>query len=401
MEKTANEEIHDAMIRHQTYLLRYSGTVRNKIVSLLNSTEEQLAEKIRTKLANHKGLNTPTEYLRLNELLKTLSAIRGEAWDEANKYWFEQSVDLVYQEPIVLSSLITASIPVVVNTVMPQANLLKHIVTSRPFEGRILKDWAATMQQEDIRRIGSAIHMGMVQGESSSDIARRVVGTGALNGTDGVLQLTRTQVQSITRTAVQHIANNAREEFLKSNSDIISEELFVATLDSRTTPVCRANDGKRFEVGKGPRPPLHYACRSLRVGIIDGNVLGERPYKASTEQQLLKEFTDQNNLGSIKTRDALPRGTKGNFDKFARKRIRELTGQVPAETNYNDWLKRQTLQFQEDTLGKAKAALFRKGGLPLDKFVAKDGSELTLKEIAKRHKDAFEQAGLDPNKYLN
>lgn len=400
MAKTSNEEIRDALVRHQTYLLRYSGTVRNKIIDLLNRSEESIAEKIRSKLANHKGLTSPVEYKRLQSLLESLSNIRGKAWDEVNEYWFKESLDLVYNEPIVLESIVIASLPVVVNTVMPGTNLLKHIVTSRPFEGRILKEWADTMQQDDIRRIGAAIQVGMVQGESSQDIARRVVGTGALNGTDGALQVTRTQVQSITRTAVQHIANSARNEFMQANKDIISEEVFVATLDTRTTPICRANDGKRYEVGKGPQPPLHYGCRSLRVGTIDGEVIGDRPFKASTEKQLLKEFTDANNLGNIKDRDALPKGTKGAFDKFKRKRIRELTGQVPAETSYNEWLKNQTVEFQEDTLGKAKAALFRKGGLSLDKFVARDGSELTLKEIAKRHKDAFEQAGLDPNKYI-
>jgi len=396
----SNREIHDALIRHQTYLLRYSSTVRNQIVELLNATEEAIAEKIRSKLANHKGFTSASDWARMQALLEILANIRGEAWDEATKYWYTESLSLAYQEPIVLEGIVIASLPVVVNTVMPGTNLLKHIVTSRPFEGRVLKDWAAAMREDDLRRIGVAIQVGMTMGESSDAIARRVVGTGAFNGQDGATQLTRTQVQSVTRTAVQHIANDARREFLQSNSDLFEEELFVATLDARTTPQCRANDGNTYAVGKGPQCPLHFGCRSLRVAIIDGNAIGDRPFKASTEKQLLREWSEQNGLSGVKNRDDLPRGTKGKFDTFARKRVRELTGQVPAKTSYNEWLKGQTLEFQEDTLGKAKAQLFRKGGLPLDKFVARDGSELTLKDIAKRHTDAFEKAGLDPNKYI-
>lgn len=398
--KTANQEIHDALIRHQTYLLRYSGSVRNKIIEVLNATEEAIAEKIRAKLTNHKGFNNASDWARLQSLMETLSGIRGKAWDEANEYWYKESLQLAYQEPIMLEGVIVANLPVTVNTVMPGPNLLKHIVTSRPFQGRVLKEWAEAMKDDDLRRIKTAIQVGMVSGESSDNIARRVVGTGVFNGQDGVTQLSRVQVQSITRTAVQHIANDARREFLKSNSDIISEDLFVATLDSRTTPQCKANDGNTYEVGKGPQPPLHFGCRSLRVGIIDDNVIGDRPFKASTEKQLIREWSEQNGLSGVKSREDLPRGTKGNYDTFARRRVREMTGQVPAKTSYNEWLKRQTLEFQEDTLGKAKAQLFRKGGLSLDKFVARDGSELTLKEIAKRHTDAFEKAGLDPNKYI-
>ena len=99
-------------------------------------------------------------------------------------------------------------------------------------------------------------------------------------------------------------------------------------------------------------------------------------------------------------RDALPRGTKGAFDAFARKRVRELTGRVPASTSYNEWLKRQTREFQEDTLGVTKAKLFREGGLSLDKFVTANGHELTLADLAKRHADAFRAAGLDPDTFI-
>lgn len=397
MARTVNEELLDALLRHQTYLLRYSGYVQNRIQSFLDRVEDDVAMRIRDKLRNSRGLTTPVDVRRMEALLASVQAIRHESWEQAADFLLHELQELAYKEPIAYQGMINTVAPVTVNTVVPTARLLKAIVTSKPFEGRLLKDWVATMESEDIRRVHAAIQLGMVAGESSDEIARRVVGTGALNGEDGVLNMTRRQVQAITRTAVMHVANSARAEFLQENADVIAGEQFVATLDARTTPVCRANDGKVFPVGTGPRPPLHFQCRSLRVAALDGERLGYRPFKASTEKQLLREFAEANKLGKVKSRDKLPRGTKGQFDAWSRKRIRELTGRVPSATNYQEWLTKQSRQFQDDTLGVTRAKLFRSGGLTLDKFVAASGSELTLAQLAVRHKDAFKAAGLDPS----
>lgn len=395
-QKTVNELLLDALIRHQTYLLRYSESLRNRMNSMLARTEDTLGMLIRDKLRNATGLSSSSEVRRMEALLEAVTTLRNGAWADANTFLLDEMAELGYQEPIHMSGVLQAVAPVVVETVLPPARQLRAIVNSRPFDGALLKDWAAGLQREDIRRIHGAIQLGMIAGEGSEAIARRVIGTNALRGTDGVLQMTRRQVEAITRTAVQHIANNARNDFMVENADVLTGEMFVATLDSRTTPVCRANDGKVFSVGKGPRPPLHIACRSLRVASFDGEVLGQRPAKASTTKQLLREYSDAKKLPRVSKRDDLPRGMKGDYDEWARKRVRQLTGQVPRATSYQTWLKGQTNTFQDDILGPTRAKLFREGGLTLDKFVAADGSELNLSQLASKHASAFRAAGIDP-----
>ncbi len=49
--------------------------------------------------------------------------------------------------------------------------------------------------------------------------------------------------------------------------------------------------------------------------------------------------------------------------------------------NYNDWLKTQSNAFQDQTLGPARAELFR-GGLSVDKFVNNAGKAFTLEQLA-------------------
>ena len=101
----------------------------------------------------------------------------------------------------------------------------------------------------------------------------------------------------------------------------------------------------------------------------------------------------------MSSRGALPRGHRGAFDQYSRGRVRELTGQVPANVNYETFLRRQSVEFQEDVLGKTKARLFRRGDLSLDKFVNRRGDELTLQELARREAQAFRDAGLDPDDF--
>lgn len=397
--ENANEALYDAMVRHQIYLQRVSGGLRKQIEKLLNDTEQEIADRIRGRLLNSDGLTSSIEVRRLETLLGMLKRIRGEAWEKVGQTWQDELTAIAKHEPELMASMVTTSAPVVVQTVLPETGLLKAIVKSKPFEGKTLKEWSKSVAAEDIRRIEAQIRLGMVAGESSSDIARRVVGTARLKGTDGVTEISRRNAAAITRTAVNQVTNEARAEFFKANSDLFEEEQYVSTLDSRTTAVCRAYDGQRFEIGRGPIPPLHFNCRSLRVPVLDGELLGSRPQKPTTEKMLLKEYGEKNGLGAITKRQQLPRGTRGDFDKFARGRVRELTGQTPSSTTYQQWLGRQSKSFQDEVLGKTKARLFRDGGLQLDKFVNRAGDELTLSQLAQKHAEAFTAAGLDPSEF--
>jgi len=398
---SVNEELFNALVRHQVYLMRLSKGVRMKIAALLDATEADIAEKIKARLSGVKvGLQSPGDARRLQTLLRIVRNIRVKAWEKVDEVWVKELVDIAKAEAVSFDATVKTVVPVQLTTVLPPARTLKALVTSNPFEGRTLRDWAKSIQAEDLRRIEGAIRVGVLQGQTTQQIASRVVGSARLAGVDGVTEITRRNAEAITRTAINHVANAARAEVMNENSDLFEEELFVATLDARTTAVCMSNDGKKFKRGTGPRPPLHFNCRSLRVPVILPDSLGERPAKASTEQGLLREFAEKRKLDRVTKRADLPHGTKGAFDDFARKRVRELTGRVPGSTSYQQWLEKQSAAFQDDVLGKTKGKLFRKGGLKLDKFVNKNGDELSLRELAKRERAAFKAAGLDPDDFL-
>ncbi len=393
---TYNEALFDLMVRHQIGVLRFSGSVRNQVWELLDATEADLRRLIVDRAARA-GFETPGRLRALERLLERLRETRLRGWEEATRVWFEQMRELARAEPVFFQKLLNSAIPVELATVLPPPERLRAIVGSQPFEGKTLKAWAESIKAADLARMEDQIRIGLVQGEGPRAIARRIVGTASLAGRNGTTQVTRRWAASIVRTVSAGITAEARRAFMLANRDLAPQEVFTATLDSRTTPICRSLDGKVFDVGAGPRLPLHIGERSLYSPVVDGEVIGTRPRRSFTERSLLREFSQQNGISPPPTtRAGLPHGTRGAFDAFARARMRELTGTVPARTSYGEWLFRQPAAIQDDILGPTRGALFRRGGLTLDKFVEQNGRELTLAELADRHEGAFLAAGLDP-----
>lgn len=395
----ANQEYQDSVVRHAVFLLLLSNRIRRQVIEILNKTEKDIRLLILDRLRDATGAS-PANLRRAERLMKAIQDIRVAAWNDVSNLWVETFRELIATEVDFHAKAVELVLPVVYEPVVPDPKTLRALVTEHPFEGKTLKEWAAKIRGADLERIRDAIRIGVVQGETVDQIARRVVGTARLKGADGVTQITRNQALGIVRTAINAYSNAARELFFEENADIVDEELFVATLDARTTLLCRSLDGQRYKRGEGPRPPMHFACRSLRVAIFNGVVLGERPFKASTERQLLDEYTRANGLPRARQRSDLPHGHKGRYDEFARVRVREMIGRVPASTTGPEWFAKQSRTFQEQVMGKTKAKLFREGKLPLDRFLGPGGRELSLRDLARVETEAFRAAGLDPAAYL-
>lgn len=385
--QTSNEQILDRYIRHQTYLLRYAGGLRNQVLPDLVATEKKLYDAIVEWIAKADGDRTLTgtsgrQWQRDFEAV--LNQVRMPAWDNVSSEIESQLKELAVSEAAVGATIIESSLPVVIGLNLPPAAKLVAIVNSQPFEGRTLKEWMERTAQADVQKMLTYAKIGIVQGQTPTEVARGIIGTRAAKYSDGIARKAFKDVESVILTLTNGIQNEAKQALYEANADIIDQELYVATLDVRTTIECAANDGQVFPRGEGPIPPLHFRCRSLRVPYINPENLRNRGYDSSTEKQLLQEYSEQANIPAVNKRADLPRGYKTDFDEFARKRRRDLVGQVPAQTSYNDWLKTQSKEFQDQVLGPTRAEMFRKGEVSLDKFVARDGDVLTLDELRRK-----------------
>ena len=370
----ANDDIQDALIAHQIDLLRFGRGMRSRIVALLNRSEPELRRRLKARLERIAALGWdpgPAQTKRMRKTLELIQRILEPTWEDINELVRRELVGLARGELAFTSNLIQTSLPVIVNPALPSGRELRGIVFARPFQNRILRDWLATFQVNDRRRMMDEIRQGLVFSETPTQISRRIFGTRAQGGTDGTREITRRGAQTLAQTATSAISNATRQELYRKNRRWIPREVYVATLDSRTTPICRSLDNDVFPIGEGPIPPLHMNCRSIRAPVVDGRRLGRRPATTATERQL--------------------RGLRG---PARRREVARLTGRVPASESYQTWLKRQTAAFQDEVLGPTRGALFRRGDIDLKGFVDNSGQELSLRQLYDVNPGAFQRANV-------
>lgn len=375
---TSNDNIRDDLVRHRIELQRFADGLARRIRIILNRAEPGLRAALKARLERETQFGNPItatlqtkRYLGIARFIKSLN---DPVFDEVSTLVRTELVQLVKLEAATAHAIITGHLPVIASLTLPEARTLRSIVFARPMQKKILREWLSAYSTNDRRRMMDEIKQGMIFNETPTEISRRIFGTSQLGGTDGTRQITRRGAQTLAQTTTAAIYAGALAALYAANKNVVKKEIYTATLDSRTTPICRALDGKIYDVGDGPHPPIHINCRSIRVPAIDGKRIGTRPANATTEKAL-----------------------KGLRGPARRRAVEKLVGQIPAETTYQQWLGRQTVGFQNEVLGPTRGVLFRKGGLQLDRFVDASGNQYTLPELWERERNAFRKAGLTPN----
>lgn len=387
---TYNEKIRDGMVRHQTYLMRYARGITLDSAKLLKATEKRVRAAVLAYAEEYEGLNPTSKQAQklFKELQAEVTELRMEAWAKIQEEVPEQFAGLAAIEAAAMIKIIEAPFPISLGLQPLSARHLNAIAKTRPFEGELLSAWLKGSADADVSRIVRNAKNGMVEGLTPSQVARAAMGTPGLDYKDGQARKAFQQLESLYLTVTNGIGNQVKQDLYAANSDIIEEEYYVATLDIRTTKQCASLDGKTFPRGKGPIPPLHFRCRSLRIPYLNPEVLNKRGFDASSNREFLDKFAEENGLGTIKSYKDLPRGYKGAYNTWARKETRRKVGQVPATQTFDTFLRNQTDAFQNEYLGVAKANIFRQGNLKLSQFVTTDGYELTIADLNKLSKAA-------------
>ena len=353
---SVNEKLFDESIAHQIDLLGYSNHVVKKMLRLLNATDADLMAQLTAKLDTLPATSFTVQRLEL--LLAAVKALNGDVYANVTAELNNELKQLVTYEAEYQHKLLTVSVPVPIATVTPEA--VYAAAMARPFQGRLLKEWMQGLEAGKAAVIRDAVRIGYVESQTVGEIVKRIRGTRALNYEDGLLKITRTNAESVVLTALAHTSNFTQQALFNANADILKGVRYTATLDARTTLFCSAHDGTIYGLDK-PKPaiPAHWRCRSRYIAVT-------------------KSFKE---LG-LNIKDFSP-STRASMD-----------GQVPASLNYEAWLRKQGIDRQNDVLGTTKATLFRKGELPLTRFISKQGHEYTIAELKMRDAAAFAKAGL-------
>ena len=352
----ANERLFNFEVSHQIGLLRVSGQEANELLDVLDRADDQLAALIaRTRPSS---IATRDRSIRLRGLIAEILGRQNEVLNnDFRSFLGDATRNELETQSAALGRIIA---PVGLDVTAAGIGRTLAAVRARPFEGDVLSNWVRQLNRNDLNRTWRTIQAGIVAGQTTDQITRAVIGTGRLRRTDGVREVTRRGVRSLSRTALTHAAAVARAQLFDANSDIISGELIVATLDARTTAICRSLDGDVFPLNEGPRPPFHFQCRTTTSPII--KPLGDNGV-------------------------AIAPGSRAS-------KAPDFTGQVPSTTTYEPWLRARPAAFQDEVLGKTKGALFRRGGVSLDQLVSAAGDELTIPQLRRKLPGVFTEIGI-------
>jgi SPP1 gp7 family putative phage head morphogenesis protein len=387
----------EALYRNAIDLNRYSNSVARRIINAYNDIIIDAVNQLRTI----DELAAPVKAARLRAILAQLKDSLGTWAGDATEITATELQGIAQLQSEFVTDQLRKALPAgardAVNTVEISPQFAQSVVTTDPTQLNVVAlsdDLFAAVQGapatfnltaaqgatitlpngevvtkafrgiavDQAERFSQVVRQGLLTGEPTPAIAKRLIGSLQFGEEAKTVRqliaaggqataVADNQVIALIRTSINQVANTASQQVYEANQDITKKYRYVATLDTRTSAICRALDGKEFEYGKGPMPPQHFNCRSTTVPIIDPDIL-----PPSTT------------------------ATRASKD-----------GQVPINQSYGEWLSNQPRSVQADALGPGKVAYFnrlaKKYG-PRDaiaKLVRDDGSELTLDQLRKRY----------------
>lgn len=361
---SVNERLADAAIDRAVDLHQYANGVVRRMLAVLNRADADISSALLQALDTMPAESFSVE--RLDSLLGSVRLLLAQAYQQLGRDLPAEMLKLAEAEATYQLELFRSVIPpqVIATVGVAQVEVAQVYAAAmaRPFQGRLLREWAQSLEADKAARIRDAVRMGYVEQETIPQIVRRVIGTRAKGYSDGIIELDRRHAETIVRTAVSHTAGTVRDRMIEANSDLIKTQSWASTLDTKTSPICRPRDGKQY-TPKSPYKPIghgfpwlggpgraHFNCRSVAVPIT-------------------KSWRE---LGV-------------NMDEMTPTERASMDGTVPAEQTFGQWLKKQSAGRQDEVLGPVRAGLFRKG-MALDEFYSDKGRYLSIEELMQRGK---------------
>ena len=354
-----NEQILDKITGDAINIQRYEATVQRQVIQQLRDLEAQIVSELKASNVVT-AVRKQTQDKRLTALLKkTRNTIAVAYKDIANTQL------VILSEVAELSELQTVnalnkSIKANISSPVMSKSMLNAIASKTLIEGSPTKEWWARKGAGFQAKFEDTIRMGMLQGDTTDNIVRGLIGTKTNQFKDAALQAQRRGAEAVVRSSIQTVANTARLDTYANNADIIKGIEWSATFDNRTSVICMELDGLQWDLNYKPighSKPFpsaiaHWNCRSTQV-----------PVTKSWEE-----------LGS-KVKVEVPVGTRASMD-----------GQVAGGQNYQQWLGTKSKAFQQEVLGVKKQQLWKAGKISFTDLVNQRGHPLTLEQLQNKIK---------------
>lgn len=339
------QQLFDRSVRYHVFLQRFNAGMLNRINDILTEADDEMVDRLVMQLGRLSDAD-----LQRFAAGKTLTTQRGKAFMEfLRKQRLELGVRLrqeilneteeVARLKINRQARDVASIGLRLGT--PSPSTVFQALKNEPIRGSLLDEWTEDWSRARFRRVQGSLRSTFIEGKSVRDAAAALIGTKEQGFKDGILDVSRRSAETIVRTSFTHLTSQADLAIARENEDLIDWAVWTAVLDTRTSDICRSNDGKRFRADDpevNTAIPAHPNCRSFWTWDFAGL-------------------------------------------------------EAPERDTYYVWLKKQPRDLIEEALGKKRALLFTKGGLTGKQLVkdATTGQPWTLDELRRRESEAFDK----------
>lgn len=342
-----NEDVADAIVSHRIYLHRYEG---GAVRDLADAYDEALGPLFReleqiARRAEKAGELLPMDRRRLWELARAIDVQGAELARVFRELIQERIEGAADAETRIVGGKLVQLAPEPIKARLGVAPAVQDQITAAARTvGGMAGDRLEASLFENRNVVRAVMFRAVSSGRSVPNIVRD------LRQASSIRETYKGRLTTIARTEIMSVSNQSAMGVYKANLDVLKGVQYLATLDSRTCPICApdhnvvmlfdANGTPRRSNGDpAPTLPRHPRCRCFYA-------------------PLTKSWAEL-----------------GLGDK-----LEDLDGDPANEMTYEQWLRRQPASVADDVLGATRAKMWRKGTLPLDAF-SNDDRVLTLREL--------------------
>lgn len=337
-------ELQDAILRHALELQRVSAHDEAQAQALF----DELVAELRLLLASGE-LDEATQR-DVKALIDDAERVITARYLEIGKVVDTQDLVLVVAQRTV--DTLAEAFP---RASMPSAERLASLSKDVLIDGAPSSAWWARQAEDTAFKFAREVRQGVLDGATQEQIVARIIGRG---DEPGIMQQARRNVRALVHSSVMTAANRARLETYRKNMRHAAGVRWLSTLDSHTCMQCAALDGQAWDFDGEPigeteiaftMPPAHFSCRCVLTPV-------------------------PRSLNAIL-------GVTGIDERIAATATRASAQGPTRARTFAEFLKRQSPEFVENTLGTRRAELYLAGKLTLQDLVSGSGRPLTLDEL--------------------
>ena len=393
------EWIAEMFLVHSLNLLRFSSGAQEKILLLIAAMSKELTAKL------NEGEISTFGKQRLGALLRESNAVISSHYTGMQAELTRNLTGMVSIEADYTAKVLTQGLKIELGAKLPPATYLEKLVGDTLIKGASSADWWKRQALDTQFRFASQVRLGAAQGETTSQIVSRVLGTSVkaadlgagkagapaapptskvaallraspappqtapaaapdavAPGEQGILKTSAANARALVHSSVQAVANAARLASFQQNSDLIECLVWLATLDSHTCLLCAMRDLHEYslhdqepinhthEWAGGPGA-IHFSCRCV----------------LSTRTKSFKDLGIELDEPGESTRPS-------------------DGGAVSSKLNFKDFLASKDKAWRAEYLGPGRAEMYESGKITLNDLMNLKGRKLTLEELRAKYK---------------